>query len=271
MAKKLSPVAAAVASIATPEPVVTPVVPATPAEQAATPEPAVHVTPAAFTFEDSGFRMGRAKLAEGRLLAELCEHLRGADFAAWGKARADFLAGAHTAGYLSDDIWDKAMAAGRAQGLIGDKPKTPDVDNAKRDERRKAHDAQIAALTQGKTVAQLASEVETRAKEFGKVSAGVVVAAQALDAAKTDAAKVKASEALAKAQASAKASQDAMRVAQEARDTAAKSASAAAIKAASERITTLRNTLRGLIGGATEAELIAAIKCIKVKAQPVKV
>lgn len=264
--KKLSPVAAAVATQTTPAAPVTPVTPPTPAEQASAPEPVVHVTPAAFTFTDSGFRMGRTKLAEGRLLAELCEHLKGCDYKAWNDARAEFLAGAHAAGYLSDDIWDKALAAGRALGMLGDKPKTPDGDNLARDARRKAHDAQIAALTQGKTVAQLASEVETRAKEFGKVSAGVVVAAQALDKAKTDAAKIVAGEALAKAQATAKATQDALKVAQEARDTAAKAASADAIKAAAERIATLRGTLRGLIGTATESELIAAIKCIKVKA-----
>ena len=273
MSKKLqtikTPVAAAVAEVV-PAPVIVETLPVGEVTETGEPAPEEHVAPL-FTFTESGAKMGRCKLMEGRLLGELCEHLKSCDFAAWNTAKLDFCAGAKSVGYLApDDLWDKALKAGRGLGLIGDKPATPIVESAERDARRKVIAAQVAKLTEGKTVADLASETETRAKEFQTMSAGVAVAAKDFESAKTDKAREKAALILAAAQGKAKEAQNALRMVQEARDKMAKDASQAATKAAHERSNTLRATLRGLIPTATDAELVAAIKCIKVKPAPVK-
>jgi colicin import membrane protein len=153
----------------------------------------------AFDFAASGRAFALSEGQRGRLLQELGEQLKGADFAHWNAARDLFIAGALAAGWLAaEKLWERTIKAGNELGLIPEKPKATGPAATKQAAKREAQAAELAKVAEGKTPAQLRVEAAKHlaAGKASKESDAMLKAAEAIEKAADKAARDKAREAI---------------------------------------------------------------------------
>jgi hypothetical protein len=161
-APRKNPVAAAVAPVATPHDnaplVAVPqgngavvIIPET-----ATKAPAVSVAPVlSFDFAASGASLARADAQRARLVSELGEHLKCEclTLPAWEAARAAFIEGAKSTGYLAPDkLWERVIKQGQELGIVPDKPKAATAESTKKAAQREGKASKIEALAKSGSV-----------------------------------------------------------------------------------------------------------------------
>jgi hypothetical protein len=118
--------------------------------ETATKAPAVSVAPVlSFDFAASGASLARADAQRARLVQELGEHLTAecSTLPAWEAARARFIEGAKSTGYLAPDkLWERVIKQGQELGIVPDKPKAATAESTKKAAQRESKASKIEAL-----------------------------------------------------------------------------------------------------------------------------
>jgi hypothetical protein len=118
--------------------------------ETATKAPATSVAPVlSFDFAASGASLARADAQRARLVSELGEHLKCEclTLPAWEAARAAFIEGAKSTGYLAPDkLWERVIKQGQELGIVPDKPKAATAESSKKAAQREKKADRIEAL-----------------------------------------------------------------------------------------------------------------------------
>lgn len=168
----------------------------------------------------------------------------------------------------SQDAFERRIRAAMSEEALGDnrllgaKPKAANVDSERMAEKRATIAAQVAVLTEGKSVVELARSA-TQAKSA--VDSAVVVTAKLIDQLKSAPAdKINdLTEKVTLAKAKVDELSRAQALAASARDASVKAAEFEARKKANERTSGFRVELRELMSRANDAQLIAGIKAMR--------